>query len=291
MNSVSIVITSFNGRHLLEKHLPNVLKHSKIAKQIFVYDDAGDDDTPEWIAKEYPKIVFKRNLRNLGFTKNTNQAINNCDTNFVVLLNNDVSPNKGYLENSLRHFTDPKVVSVTFAEREHSWPKVSWYQGKLSFVEGENRDHTRLCAWPSGGSSIVKKTLWTKIGGYNEIYSPGYWEDIDFGWRALKQGYKIIWDPESSVDHQHESTFKKLSKNFVNLIKQRNELLFIWQNITDHNLIKTHWRFLSTHTMRHPGYVKVILAAARFYPLVTKSRLHNQHLAKLTDHQVLSLLS
>ncbi len=287
----SIVITSFNGRHLLEKHLPSVIKNSPMVDKIYVYDDAGTDDTPEFMARKYPKIVFQRNLKNLGFPKNTNQAVAHTSTDLVVLLNNDVSPEKGYLDSALKRLNDPKVFAVTFAEKQHSWPKVSWHNGKVQFIEGNDRSKARSIAWASGGSCILKKKIWDKLGGYNEIYSPGYFEDIDLGWRALKQGYQIIWDPQSLVDHQHESTFKKLNKNFVSLLKQRNELLFHWQNLTDRDLAVSHFKFLVSHTIKHPGYIKVILAAMRFYPQVAKERIHNRHQAKLTDRQILSLLS
>jgi GT2 family glycosyltransferase len=291
MNTISIVITSYNGRHLLEKHLSDVKKNSPEAKQIFVYDDAGDDDTPNWIAANYPKVIFQRNKKNLGFTKNTNAAISNCDTEFVVLLNNDVSPGQGYLKSALKNFSDPKVIAVTFSEKEHSWPKVSWSEGKLQFSEGEDLTKAKSCAWPSGGSSIIRKSLWDKLGGYNEIYSPGYWEDIDFGWRAWKRGYKIIWDPKATVDHQHESTFKKLNKNFVSLIKERNELLFTWQNITDAELILSHVRFLFKRTLWHPGYIKVIVAALSFSPKVILNRVNNKRFSVLSDQQLIRLLS
>lgn len=287
----SIVITSYNGRHLLEKHLPSVIKNSPKADQIFVYDDASEDDTPQWIKTKYPQIIFQRNPKNLGFTKNTNLAVANTRSDFVVLLNNDVSPKNDYIQNSSKHFKDPKIFAVTFAEDQHSWPKVIWDKGKLQFTNGEDRTKSRYCAWPSGGSCIFKKSIWEKLGGYNEIYSPGYFEDIDLGWRAWKQGYKIIWDPGVLVDHQHESTFKKLNPSYISLIKQRNELLFTWQNITDRNLAASHYRFLISHTLKHPGYAKVILAAMRFYPRVVRDRIKNRQLLKFTDHEVLTRIN
>jgi GT2 family glycosyltransferase len=287
MNTISIVITSFNGRHLLEKHLPTVIKNSPEVKQIFVYDDAGDDDTPTWLHQKYPQIIFQRNKRNLGFTKNANLAVTSCNSDFVVLLNNDVSPDKDYLKKALNYFTDPKVFAVTFAEDQHSWPRVSWKNGKLQFTEGEDRARARYCTWPSGGSCILRKSIWKELGGFNEIYSPGYWEDIDLGWRAWKKGYKTIWDPKVIVDHQHESTFKKLDKKFVDLIKQRNELLFTWLNITDPKLISSHYRFLFRHVLLHPRYLKVVIAALRLYTQTSQVKTPKVD-SKLSDQQIIS---
>lgn len=289
--TIDLIITSYNGRHLLEKHLPSVLRHSPQVRHIYVYDDAGSDDTPQFLTDKYPSIIFQRNQKNLGFTKNTNQAVGNSDADLIVLLNNDVSPKKNYLVPALRHLKHPKVFAVSFAEAQHSWPKISWEKGKLDFTEGEDRSVARLIAWPSGGSCILKKSIWDKLGGYNGIYSPGYWEDIDLGWRSLKQGYQIIWEPKALVDHQHESTFKKLKSGFISLLKQRNELLFTWQNITDRDLAFSHYQFLIGYTVSHLGYAKVILAAMRFYPQVVKNRIHNRQISRLSDKEVLDLVN
>lgn len=291
MSSISIVITSINGRHLLERHLPKVLKNSPPGSKIFVFDDAGTDDTPKFLQDKYPAIEFTRNPKNLGFTKNTNLAIKKADSEFVVLLNNDVSPKKDYLKNALRHFKDSQIFAVTFAEDAHSWPYVTWVDGKLSYFDAKEREHPHLVAWASGGSCIIRKAIWDKLGGFNEIYSPGYWEDIDIGWRAYKQGFKIIWEPNAKVDHQHETTFKTLKPSFVSNLKQRNELLFTWQNITDRDLALSHFKFLITYTASHGGYLKIILRALLFYPRLIKNRVRNRKTAILTDHQVLDLIN
>lgn len=282
----SIIITTYNGRHLLEKHLPDVIKNSPDAQDIVVIDD-GDDDSASLVAK-FPKVTYVKNQTRLGFTKSTNKAVSLVNSDLVVLLNNDVSPRKGYLEASTKHFVDPQVFAVSFAEKDHSWPQVSWHDGKLQFSEGVDKSIPRSIAWPSGGSSIVRISHWKTLRGFNEVYSPGYWEDIDLGWRANKLGLKVIWEPKALVDHQHESTFKALDKNFLSNLKQRNELLFNWQNITDKDLYLNHLQFLVTYTVSHLGYAKVILSAMSKYLHIAKTRHHNHKQAKLSDKQVLS---
>jgi len=283
--SIDIVITTYNGRHLLGKHLPNVIKHSPGINQIIVVDDGGGDDTTEFLQKSYPEVTYLKNPHNIGFTKSTNRGVAQSKADLVVLLNNDVSPQKDYLKKAIKYFQDKKVFAITFNEIHSSWPQVSWKKGKLHFTQGEDKTLARFSAWASGGSSIIKRALWNELGGFNEVYSPGYWEDIDLGWRAWKNGYKIIWDPLSTVNHQHESTFKKLDPNFINLIKQRNELLFLWQNITDLSLRASHLSFLLTHSLAHPGYFKVILAAIKSLPRLKR------HQSTVSDLSILNQIN
>lgn len=282
-----IIITSFNGQKLLKKNLPAVIKNSPSVNQIYVYDDAGIDDTGEFLAKHYPQIKYVKNKKNLGFTQNTNLAVKNSSADFVVLLNNDVAPQKNYLTNALKYFRfHPRLFAISFAEKENSWPLVTWKSGKFSFTQAKKRSRPHYSLWASGGSCIINRRLWKRLGGFNSIYSPGYWEDIDLGLRAWKAGYQIIWTPYAQVDHRHESTFSLFKKDYLNNLKQRNELLFHWQNLSELKLLLSHKYFLLTHILQHPGYTKVIFSA-----LTKVFWLKRPGKTKFTETQVLRLIN
>ncbi len=257
---IDIIIPSFNGKYLLEKHLPQVFKNSDYLNKVIIIDNGSSDGTIDWLDKNYPQVEIVKNTSNLGFTKPINQGVAVSKAEYFVLLNNDVHPEKGYLKNILHFFDDEKIFAVSFNENESSWPQVSW-EGKIQFTRGKEKSKPCYTAWASGGSAIFKRNIWDKLGGLDEIYAPFYWEDIDIGYRAWKSGYKIIWDNESLVFHEHESTAKKINPSFLSLIKQRNELLFTWINITDKDLLFDHRKFLFKHALKHPGYIKIIIVA------------------------------
>lgn len=289
--TVDIVIPSYNARHLLEKNLPKVFKHSPEINKIIVVDDGGNDDTKKFLSKKYPdKVKLVRNAENLGFSKGVNRGVAASQADYLVLLNNDVYPTSRYLKSALKYFEDQDVFAVTFNEKHSSPPKVSWKKGKLHFVQAKSKKKPRYSAWASGGSAIFRRSIWDKLGGLNEIYSPGYWEDIDLGWRAWKSGYKIIFDPQAKVIHHHESTFKKLDQKWLSMIKQRNELLFTWLNFTDFNLVISQIFFITTYTSTHPGYFKVIFKALLRLPKVESKYRKKNHYQR-TDKQVFSLVN
>ena len=284
-NTTDIVIPSFNGKYLLEKHLPQVFQNTDNLHKVIIVDNGSTDGTVDWLEKNYPEVVIIKNESNLGFTKPINQGAAVSKADYLVLLNNDVHPEKGYLKNIFRFFDDEKVFAVSINENDSSWPVVTW-DGKIQFTRGEDKSRPYYSAWASGGSAIFRRSIWDKLGGLNEIYAPFYWEDIDIGFRAWKMGYKIIWDNQSLVFHEHESTAKKINPQYLSLIKQRNELLFNWINISDKDLLRSHRRFLVSHIFKHPGYLKVFLVALFRY-LSQKPTLKFVR----TDKEVLSLVN
>jgi GT2 family glycosyltransferase len=284
--TLDLVIPSYNAKYLLEKNLPKVKKYSPQIGKYIIVDDGGSDDTKIYLKKNIKNSVCLRNKKNSGFSVSVNKGFRVSKADLVLLLNNDVYPTKPYLDKALKHFQDSQVFAVTLNEKNSSWPKISWSKGKFQYTQGKDKTKVRYTPWASGGSAIFRKSTWDELGGLNEIYSPGYWEDIDIGWRAWKQDYKIIWEPGSQVVHQHESSFKKLDQNWLNLIKQRNELLFIWQNFSSPKYVLSHLWFLFSYTLTHLGFVKVILAAIKSFSQF--KRIKN---AKLSDSQVLKIVN
>src|SRR5581483_9702281 len=83
-------------------------------------------------------------------------------------------------------------------------------------------------------------------------YNPFYWEDIDISYRALKAGYRIFFEPKSQVIHEHEegSIRRKYTANQIKVIAYRNQLFFVWINITDLNLQLSHIIWLPYHLLK-----------------------------------------
>ncbi len=286
-SKVDIIVPSFNGRYLLEKNLPSVFKNTPNVGKLIVIDNGSEDDTIAWLEENYPETIIVKNKTNLGYTKPVNQGVAKSDSELFILMNNDVRPDKDYLDNCVTYFSDPEVFAVTFNEEGASWPDMRWEGGKMQFSHGSDKSKPVLSAWASGGSAIFRRSVWDKLEGLDEIYAPFYWEDIDIGYRAWKSGYKIIWEPKSIVVHEHESTAKKISQSYLSLIKQRNELLFNWLNVSDKKFVLGHSWFLLRHSLARPGYVKVILFTLWRY-------LSHPHLKRnfiISDDNVLSHIS
>ena len=206
----SIVIPNWNGEKLLRKNLPAVLKTG--ADEVIMVDDGSTDGSRKYINELTKlringlKIKTVSNKKNLGFIASVNRGVAAAKGNIVVLLNNDVVPEKNFLAPLRKDFQDPKVFAVSLGEPQWSWAKGKWVKGFVEHESGKKTKMPHISFWSSGGSGAFRKDIWEKLGGMDDVYHPFYWEDVDLSYRAWKRGYKIIWDPRAVVYHKHEGT-------------------------------------------------------------------------------------
>lgn len=266
---VSIIIPNWNGRQLMEKNLPHVLTAAKNAKneiaEIIVVDDASPDNSLEFLKENYAKDIRIVQLKkNRGFSGAVNMGVYAAKFPLICLLNIDVLPSKNFLESVHQLFDDKKVFAVSLHEDGHGPAIGEFRDGFFHHRPGKEINSVQESMWASGGSAVFRRSLWIKLKGLDEtLYSPFYWEDVDLSYRAWKRGYKILWDPKAKVNHVHESVINSdsFNKNYLNLIKERNYLIFNWKNITSDSLRKKHKKELFRYILRHPGYIKVYIEA------------------------------
>jgi len=154
-------------------------------------------------------------------------------------------------------------MGVSFAEVGHeNYGKTFWKNGYIQIEPGIS-SKTHIAAYISGGSSIVRRDIFLKLGGFDTIFKPFYFEDLDLGLRAWRSGYKLLFEPSSIVEHQHEQTISKFPKQFLIYVKERNHLISVLRNITDKNMLWQNFFAQIGRVLTGPNYIKIILAAHR----------------------------
>ncbi|OGG12809.1 hypothetical protein A3D77_07170 [Candidatus Gottesmanbacteria bacterium RIFCSPHIGHO2_02_FULL_39_11] len=266
---LSIIIPNFNGKKLLENNLPKVLEAGKDC-EIIIVDDASTDGSVEFLKKEFPQIkvlqtsyhpelVYSENSlelfrdsgssSNKGFSASVNLGVSHAKSDFVFLLNSDCYPEKGSIEKVIKLFEDRNLFAVGFAQKNLEDGKTvirGRALGKFEkgfFVHSYGSPDKTTTQWVGGGAGVFKKSLWDRLGGMDEIYNPFYWEDIDLSYRALKSGYSIRFVPDAYVVHeQSKGTIRShYSDSYIKSISYRNQILFVWLNISDPYLLLSHF--------------------------------------------------
>ncbi len=240
---ISIVTVNYRGnkdtRELLEClgrcHYPNF--------DVWVVDN-GSPEPPDDLHKDFPDVHFLFSPVNLGFAGGNNLAIEACNGDLVLLLNNDTLVAPDFLDAFPSLFaSDPHIGIAGARLMYHSEPGIVQFAGSRgmnpytgrSFAIGwKEKDRPEFHKnYPSshahGAAMCVKREVFEKIGLMWEGYFL-YYEELDFCERAKRAGFSIWHCGESEVRHKESmSTGKEspLKSYYLN----RNRLLFIRRNL------------------------------------------------------------
>jgi GT2 family glycosyltransferase len=309
---ISIIIPNFNGENIIKKNLPKVLEvlndyieEAKQNAEIIIVDDGSKDDSRE-IIEGFVKNSFKTKIKiksfyngkNCGFSTTVNNGVKRAEGEILVLLNTDVIPKKGFLNPLLKHFIDENVFAVGCMDESVENGKITlrgrgvglWKRGFLNHSAG-GLDKTDTL-WVSGGSGAFRKIIWQKLNGLNELYNPFYWEDIDLSYRALKSGYKIFFEKQSVVRHEHEtgSIKSKFNPSSVRTIVYRNQFMFVWENGDFKNIILNilylPYHFLKALLRLDKGFFLGLFKALIKLPKVIQSSSKNRKLFVKNDKDI-----
>ena len=245
----AIVILNWNGRKLLSEFLPSIVKHSQSIADIYVADNASDDDSVSFVQENFPDVSIISNSSNGGYAKGYNDALKHIEADIYCLINSDVEVTENWLTPILEVFSKESNTAII-------QPKILDYKDKTKFeyagagggfidffgypycrgrvfnhLETDNGqfDDTTQIFWASGACFFVRSEVYHELGGFDEKYF-AHQEEIDLSWRTQNLGYDIKYVGASTVYHVGGATLQESNphKTFLNF---RNSLLNIVKNI------------------------------------------------------------
>ena len=219
--SVSLVILNWNGRFLLEQYLPSFLALEYPNYQIVLVDNGSTDDSVAYVAKHFPQIKLIAHKENLGFASGLNLAITKIDSDIVVLLNNDVEVRPDWLralisplkaDNSIGiagcKLLYPDGKTIQHAGASLTYPLALSHHYYYQEIDTGQADERRDVEYVTGAAMAITRPVIDAIGLLDEAFSPYYYEEVDYCYRARKAGFRIIYEPEAVAVH-HESLMMK----------------------------------------------------------------------------------
>ena len=289
--TVSVVIPNYNGEGLLRKNLGYLIKAYKrkenCIEEIILVDDASQDSSVEFAKRNFPEIKLIKHKINRGFACTSNTGVRSAKSKLICLLNNDVIVQDNFLEAALHHFRNNQIFGVSLHERGYGWAKAKFESGFINHKGMKASDDVENTFWISGGSGVFRKSYWLKLGGFDDKLFKFYWEDIDLSYRALKRGYKLVWEPKAKVIHEHESTTSKtFSKTKLTRMQEINQLVFIWKNLTSANLFRKHLVGLFSRISRHPGNLIIFLGALTKTRKIIRARKREKKETSVSDEAI-----
>ncbi|GAB4220213.1 MAG: hypothetical protein Kow001_01100 [Acidobacteriota bacterium] len=317
--SVSIVVPTWNGLHLLRENLPSFLEAGHHYRQstggeveVIVADDGSTDRTAEALATEFPQVQVVRSIANRGFASACNLGFRHARHDLVALLNNDVRIEPDYLVHVAGHFRDPSVFAVTAKvfEWDDPWFATGGRYGRFRRgfwsvyfnydVEGDSAEwvsgHRLLSVYAIGGFATYDRAKLEELGGFDELLSPFHWEDVDLSYRGWKRGWNVHYEPRSRARHRSSATIRsRWRQRAVDRISLRNRLLFHWINLHSPSYLASHVAMLvllafSRILVLDYHFYWALGAALRRLPEALRRRRLEKSRARRTDRELSRLL-
>jgi len=253
---VSIIIVSYNTRDLTAKSIKKAQKSHGFSEnelEIIVVDNNSQDDTVEYLKKNFPQVKLIVNQENKGFGGGNNQGVDAASGKYILLLNTDafLAPDTlKILVDKLENNQD--ILSVGPQLRyEDSRIQLSggylptplrvlfwmWWLDKLPLFKNLIKPYhiyskswhtkTQHPEWLMGACVLFRRSEFQEAGGFDEnIFM--YTEEVEL-YRRLQETFnkKVLFTPETQVTHLGSASTKKA--NAFRLVHELKGIEYIYQ--------------------------------------------------------------
>jgi GT2 family glycosyltransferase/Flp pilus assembly protein TadD len=245
----SVIILTFNQLEYTKRCIESIFKHTKETFELIVVDNGSTDGTVEYLESEVNvqntkisgqrsevRIKIIKNKENLGFAAGNNQGMAVARGEYILLLNNDVVVTPGWLDRMIacleRH---PQIGIVGPRSNYVSGPQlvssVSYNVDTLKGLTGYSADFAAENAGKAtsilrvvGFCMLIKRSVIEKIGGMDERYGLGNFEDDDFSLRAAFVGFESWVAEDCFIHHFGSRTFAGAKIDFRKSLQMNWEI-------------------------------------------------------------------
>jgi len=297
---VTFIVPTYNQRQLMDFCLPPLLAEAGRVHEVMIVDDASGDDTAEHVRRQYPHVRVLRLERNQGFAGAVRAGISASTTPLFALINTDVQVRPGFLSAILPHFDRDDTFAV--CSRIELPGRSQMETGNVApafsgILEPYHLppDHAGPILYAGGASSVYHRGRYDALGGFETIFRPLYWEDIELGYRAWRRGWRSLFEPSASVWHERRAWIgKRFGDAYANQAFLKNALIFIWKNVHDGEMLAQNWAYVAARLYREvPSgngmMCRALLAALPMLPAALLRRWRERRRGDLGDRDILAL--
>lgn len=234
---VSIIIPFYNRSALLEQCLISVIGNTDETREVTVVDDSAEPAERHACQALCSRYGVRRltTPENQGFIGATKRGAQATDRPYLLFLNSDTEATAwGWLEHlaaPLAHkrvgvvgakliFPDGRIQHAGVARAEGGWP-FHPFMGQPGDTPAANIYRGAINA-VTGGCFLVRRSLWDKLGGWDEQFGRGVFEDVDFCWRAIAAGFRVAYQPKACLIHHQSASIEPDGTHSLHLHSAEN---------------------------------------------------------------------
>lgn len=213
MAQITVIIPNYKGINFIEECLGSLYAQEKGTPdfEVLVVDNASADGSVALIRERFPRTRLICLESNTGFCHAVNVGIQNSDSPFVLLLNNDTKVYPDFVKKLYACMKHKSVFSVSACMLMWDRPELiddagdeycllGWAYGRGKGREAAQYARRKRVFSACGGAALYRRDLLLEIGLFDENHF-AYLEDLDLGYRARIHGYENLYEPGAKVIH------------------------------------------------------------------------------------------
>ncbi len=252
---IDIIILNYNGEKLIPQCVPSIVEAKNNSKHdlgIYVIDNESTDKSVKVLEAWHDRIKVIPHSND--FFCSFYDVARDLSSDVIILLNNDIRVDRNFIEplaDVFLSYTDVFLVApkvLTFEGMEENGATIARLRLGLFWSSASPLIHkgniSRFSHTFSSGFGAFDRKKFAQLGGYDNLYLPGRFEDSDLSLKAWRMGWPSYYEPASIVYHMGQAAFRdRFGTKGINRIDGRNIFLFMWKNYGAPDLIK-HFVFL-----------------------------------------------
>jgi GT2 family glycosyltransferase len=250
---VSIIIPVYNNPNGLKKCLDSLSSEVDVDDEIIIYDNGSNMKTRSVILdyESNCEVKILTDAENHHFIYACNKAVSWAKNEILIFINSDTVVGKNAIKKVKEGFQHLVGLGVIGGKLVGGLDRIGELGGTLNHdgtvnanfknepIDSILANSFRNVDFVSGAFLGIYKELFEKVGGFDALFSPAYYEDVDLCTKVRLLGKRVVCDGDVIIKHsEHGSSSKKEATELIknNHVKFVEKYKFLLEMMKDENL-------------------------------------------------------
>lgn len=227
MTRASVIVVSRNGEGYLEVCLDAIMAQVGAEDEVIVVDNASTDGSVAALRESWPGLRLIESDRNLGYAGGCNVGLRVATGGVLLMVNQDVVLGDCWVDDMSEALA---THSIGVAGCKLYYPDAQTIQHAGGMIcrpralpllrahgerGEEDCDALADVDYVSGAAWGIRSETLKRVGELDEGFWPGYYEDVDFCFRARALGLRVAYLPSVWAIHAESTTLGKESEAYL----------------------------------------------------------------------------
>lgn len=228
-DSCDIILPTCGQVELIRDCIESLIRSTKYPYRLIVIDNGNSPEATSYLSRMRSSgrldMVLIKPEENLGWIRSINTGLElSKESKYVCFQNDDTVFTEGWLDEMAGIFEkDPKIGIANPEWEKPDDVSIDEYASTLKKYKGQTIDMD----WCRGHCFFIRREVVDKIGGFDTVYLPVYYDDRDYSLKAIEAGYRCVKAKGAFVYHVRNVTMKRtMEHNKISALMERNGRIF-----------------------------------------------------------------